>query len=199
MLRRIFVGSALFGALLALTPWLSAQIPPEPAAWIVTMQFHVGATTTVKISRLGSRVLVDHPADVSGATRTLYDLAAKQSLSWNPANASVPCVRGASTARAWIDPFDGARDLAMNNVARVGSETVLGTSAVILESPQKGGSHFRLWVDPRTGLMLKSQLISSTLGALPYFEVTEFQLGPPPASTFATPAWCSSAAKPPQP
>lgn len=198
--RQFFLLTAL--AVFASGAALLAQTPVEPTAYTVAVQFQVSNPKTVrKTYRLGSKVVVEVLADTSAPsgklgetsqetrTRTLYDLQTKESLSW--VDVSRPCERSTFLDDEWQDPFAGARDLSMKNVKHVGRETIHGLTATILESNDHPDSTFRLWVDPETGLMLKAQLVSKKLNAtIPYFEVTDVSLTPPPASTFDTPANC---------
>ena len=178
---------------------LHAQAPAEPTAYSVTVKYQITGTALRTTHRLGSKVLVDQvpatgadPGAASGPpTRTLYLLDTGQSLTWQPANPAAACTRDSFQGDAWLDPFSGAADLAMPGVTQVGSETVLGIDAKILVSQAKPG--FRLWVDPKTGLMLKAEFTPQpSAPAMTYFEVTEVHMQPPPAALFAVPAGCPS-------
>jgi hypothetical protein len=168
-----------------------AQIPPEPTAYTVTTRIQITQPTIRKTYRLGSKVLVDVSDAGAAATRTLYNLETMESLTWRPADPSAPCVRAGFGPRQWLDPFEGGADLAMKDVKQTGTETIHGVATVILESDRKPG--FRLWVDPKTGLMWKSEFTAKQLGkTMTYFEVTDASLTPPPISTFDIPSNCSA-------
>lgn len=173
---------------------LAQTPPPEPTAYTVTTRISVTSPTIRKTYRLGSKVLVDVRDESASApgSRTLYNLQTMESLTWNPTDPSVPCARAAFSPQAWQDPFEGGADLAMKDVKQTGTETIHGVATVILESDKKPG--FRLWVDPKTGLMWKSEFTAKTLGkTMTYFEVTDVSLMPPPVSNFDIPSNCSAA------
>ncbi|HTV82950.1 MAG TPA: hypothetical protein VME18_09900 [Acidobacteriaceae bacterium] len=192
------VSCVLLAPLVASATALPAQTPAEPTAYSVTVRFHITGATVRRTQRLGSQVLVDQTAGPSESTRTLYNLDTKESLSWNPDNPSAPCVRKTFLPQEWQDPFSGLPDLTMKHVQRVGTESIHGIAAEILQSGAHPDSFFRLWVDPQTGLMLKAQFTSRKLGTtMTYFEVTDVSLEPPPPSVFEAPAHCASAAQGP--
>lgn len=198
MAHRTIFRFALSAALALYSVAFHAQSPPEPTAYTVTMQFQVTGAAVRTTYRLGSKVLVDSvpspgiPASPAPAipTRTLYLLDTGQSVSWEPANPSAGCQRGTFQGDAWQDPFSGAADFALPGVTQSGTEILQGIAARILVSKAKPG--FRLWVDPKTGLMLKAEYTPpSTNKAIPYFEVTEVHLEAPPAALFQIPAHCA--------
>jgi len=197
MAHRTFFGIAASVALAFSSVALRAQSPAEPTAYTITVQYQITGTALRTTYRLGSKVLVDQapspgiPPNVTpaAATRTLYFLDTGQSLSWEPANTAAACTRRSFQGDAWLDPFSGAADLAMPDVTQVGSEAIHGIAAKILVSKAKPG--FRLWVDPKTGLMLKAEFTPlSSDRAITYFEVTGAHIEPPPAALFEIPAHC---------
>ncbi|MGA7292752.1 MAG: hypothetical protein WBW53_18160 [Terriglobales bacterium] len=203
MAHRTFFRVAAFVALAfssaALHAQSPAQSPAEPTAYTVTVKFQITGTALRTTYRLGSKVLVDSvpspgipPSPTPAAvTRTLFFLDTGQSVSWEPANAAAACKRGSFHGDEWQDPFSGAADFAMPNVTQVGSETIHGIAAKILVSKDKAG--IKLWVDPKTGLMLKAEFTPPTSNkAITYFEVTDVHLEPPPAALFEIPAHCAS-------
>lgn len=178
---------------------LYPQSPTEPTAYTVTVRFEVTGAAFRTTYRLGSKVLVDAipspgiPPSTSPAapTRTLYFLDTGKSISWEPANPASACKRESFQGDAWLDPFSGLSDLAMPGVTQAGSEAIHGIEAKILVSKAKPG--IRLWVDPKTGLMLKAEYSApSSNKAIPYFEVTEVHFEPPAATLFEIPAHCAS-------
>lgn len=182
---------ALLAALALAAPTLPAQAPAEPTAYSVTVEFHITGTAIRKTQRLGSLVLVDVTSPGATTTHILYNLDTHQSLTWNPTGPSIACKRETFADDAWQDPFSGLPDLSMKTAHHVGAEDLHGIHAQILESGETPNGHFRLWVDPATGLMLKAQMIETRLATtITYFEVTEVSLKPPPESTFAIPATC---------
>ncbi len=199
MSRRTFFGIAASAALALPSVALQAQSPAEPTAYTVTAQYEITGTALRTTRRLGSKVLVDQvpspgippSATAAAPTRTLYSLDTGQSLSWEPANAAAACKHDSFHGDEWIDPFSGLADFAMPGVTEAGSEVIHGIAAKILTSQAKPG--FKLWVDPKTGLMLKTEYTPpSSDKAITYFEVIEIHLEPPPAALFVIPAQCAT-------
>lgn len=194
-----FFGIAAPVALAIFAVAVYSQVPAEPSAYTVTVQYHVTGTAVRTTYRLGSKVLVDEvpspgspPSAVPAApTRTLYLLDTGQSLSWEPARVAAACSRSSFHGDAWLNPFSGLADLVAPGVTQVGSEVVLGIATKILVSKAKPG--IRLWVDPKTGLMLKADFTEpSSDKTIPNFEVTEVHLEPPPIRLFEIPAQCTA-------
>lgn len=176
---------------------IHSQAPTEPVEYTVAVQYHITGAALRTTYRLESRVLVDQipssgippSANLAAPTRTLYFLDSGRSLTWEPANPEVACTRGSLRGDAWLDPFSGAADLATPAVIQLGSEVIHGISTKILRSAAKPG--FKLWVDPKTGLMLKAEFKPpSSDKAITYFEVTEVHFEPPSAALFEIPARC---------
>jgi hypothetical protein len=199
MAYRAFLKSAAAAALTVSFIPLHTQSPGEPTAYTVTMQYHITGTALRTTYRLGSRVLVEQTpspgippgAPPQAATRTLYFLDTGRSLSWEPANSTAGCTRGSFVGDEWLDPFAGATDLAMPDAKLLGTEVVHGMSAKIVVS--KTNPAFRLWVEPKTGLILKAEFTPpSSDKAITYSEVTEVHLDPPPAALFEVPAQCAA-------
>ena len=165
-----------------------------------------GAVLTVKIYRNGSKALLDSQMPASGGskathTRALYDLKTHQSLDMDLLDTSAQC-GNSSFSGDWGDPFassaDMAGDLAKQNAKQVGTVTMLGFTAKILEVADPSGK-IRAWIDTKTGLILKAQRIPASGAPQTIIEVKEVSFAPPPASIFAVPPRCAAAAKTPLP
>lgn len=175
---------------------IHAQSPVEPTAYTVQVRYEITGAAVRTTYRLGTKVLVDQvpsagvppSGEAAAPTRTLYFLDTGQSLSWEPGKPDAACTRGSFQGDAWLDPFSGAADLAMPGVTQIGSETVHGVAAAILVVRTKPG--MKLWVDPKTGLMLKAEFTPPSGTAMRYFEVTEVRLEAPPGGVFEVPARC---------
>jgi hypothetical protein len=184
---------------------LGAQAPVAPTAYTVTVVNSLfGPGEWMKTSRLGSKVLVDQIAVDKMAdpkaprVHTLYDLEKHRNISWYSPDSSAGCSIGTFSGD-WGDPFGGIDDLFGQATKQVGTETILGFAARIVEASAQGNT-LRAWVDSKTGLVLKAQL--SQAGAAPktIIEVKAVSLTPPPASIFAVPENCAAeAAAPPPP
>jgi hypothetical protein len=196
-------GLCVAGAVLlaACAPTLRAQTAPAPTAYTVTSNNTMaGPVTVTKIYRLGSKVVVNErtPAPVTGGAmniRTFYDLKKMEKLTWDPVNSSAACVK-ATFSGDWGDPFAGTGDLAKQGVKQVGAETIHGFAAKILEADAGDGGKMRVWVDTKTGMVVKAQLIPASGAPVTMIEVMDVSLTPPPASAFVIPANCAAVAPP---
>lgn len=191
---------------------LGAQAPEEPSAYTVSVLrlSESGAVTTAY--RLGPQVVVDYTEDPRAGEdssqgthkRILLNLETKLSLTWDRVDASVPCVRSNFTAQDRQgddvqDPFVGGSTLSSKNFKQLGTETIQGVPTRILESTDDTNFAVRMWVDPRTGLVLRAMLVSPENGLQrPWFEVTHVSFQPPPVSLFDVPPQCSLFAVVPQ-
>jgi hypothetical protein len=178
---------------------LEAQTAAAPTAYTITANNSMaGPVTTAKTYRLGSKVVVDErtPAPVAGGfmnIRTFYDLQKMEKFTWDPVNKSAACVK-ATFSGDWGDPFAGFEDLAKQGLKQIGAETLHGFTAKIVESAAGPDGQIKAWVDTKTNMVVKAQLTPSGGTPITMTEVTDLSLAPPPASEFAIPANCSTAA-----
>jgi hypothetical protein len=131
-------------------------------------------------------------------TRTLFDLQKNVSLTWNVADISANCSKGTFTGD-WGDPFTGVDALIQQGAKQVGTETIQGHPAKVLEASEGAGGKLKAWVDLKTSMILKAQMIPPTGAPTTLVEVADVSLAPPPASVFALPATCVAAAAAPPP
>jgi hypothetical protein len=165
-----------------------------------------GPVLTVHVYRNGAKAMLDSESAASAAmpnaihTRALYDLNTQQSLSWDLADSSIPCGKS-NFSGGWGDPFaasaDLLNDLNKQNPKQMGTETVLGFSARILEASGPDGT-IRVWIDTKTGLVLKALSIPASGAPQTIIEVLSVSYAPPPDSVFAVPAVCAQAAAGPR-
>jgi hypothetical protein len=184
---------------------LRAQTAPAPTAYTVTSTSSMMVEGQVtKTSRLGSKALVEqfNSTDPKAPhTRSLNDLAKHTNLTWSLPDFAGGCGTGAFSGD-WGDPFVFSAslldDLNKQNPKQVGTETVHGFAARILEAGGPDGKT-RVWVDNKYGLLLKAQSIPPNGAPRTLIEVTEMSFAPPPASVFAIPAACAADAAAPPP
>jgi hypothetical protein len=198
----------VFGVELALLTSCGVAVPaqtaPEPTAYTVTLiNSMMGSPQIMKVYRLGSKVLIDlSSADKASDpkashTRSLIDLEKSRSLGWSLPDSSPGC--GTSTFSGdWGDPFTGADEITGQGAKQVGTDTIHGLPARVLEAttPQ---AHIKAWIDSKYGMVLKAQLGESGGELKTVLEVTEISLAEPPASMFTIPAFCREAAAVPPP
>lgn len=179
---------------------MHAEPTKEPSAYTVTVHFAPAEASIVSTYyRLGPQILVDQsgpPGEVDGSLatrkRTLYNLDTKLSLSWNPSDPAQPCERSNFVADDLQDPFQDLPDSTDGDLKRIGTQHIHGFTAQVFESTG-GGDVFntKLWIDPKTGLILKVQFVGGDGAPKTYAEVTQISFSPPLASLFTVPASCS--------
>ncbi len=182
-----------------------AQAPIAPTAYTVTLINSIfGPGEWMKTSRSGSKVLVeqtsaDKATDPTAAhAMTLYDLDRHTSVTWSTGNAAGGCGTGTFSGD-WGDPFASASDMTGGNAKQVGTETLHGITANVLEVSAGDAGTARAWIDPKTGLLLKAQMTPPSGAPKTIVEVTDFSFAAPPDSVFAVPAACAAAAAAPPP
>jgi hypothetical protein len=181
----------------------AAPAQTAPTAYIVTqVNSMMGPAVSMKVYRDGSKALIEnsHSSDGAGGTvtrtRTLYDLQAGKSISWDADNPSNGC--GTGTFRGdWGDPFQGGAsmnaDLAKEGAKEAGSEILLGISAKVFVLSNPSGA-FKAWVDPKTGLLLKLEMSAANAPKRTMVEVTAYSPVKPPADILTAPKACIDAA-----
>lgn len=179
---------------------LRAQTTPAPTAYTVTANNTMaGPVTVVNTYRLDSKVVVNErtPALVAGGfsnIRTLYDLQKKVKYAWDPVHTEVACVKAAFTG-GWNDPFAGMGDINQPGLKQVGVETLHRFSTRIIQTPPTADGAMKVWVDTKTGLVVKAQLLPPAGAPITMTEVMSLTLGPPPVSEFAIPPNCHTMAE----
>lgn len=156
---------------------------------------------TIEIYRDGHRAMMETyaPQQPDGTkpphTRTYYDLKAGRSFTIDLDNPLVPC--GASDLTGdWGDPFASAaamnHQLMKQKPADGGHEIIAGidTKIFIASTPQ---GRAKLWIDPKSNLLMKWQVPGPDGKPLTLFEVTKFSTAVPPAGLLAVPAACNKA------
>jgi hypothetical protein len=183
-----------------------AQFAPPPDSYSVTeTNAMFGPAVTMEIFRDGSKALVDQshaalPGGQPSHLRTLYDLAAHRSFTWDLLNSAVPC--GASSFSGdWGDPFAMSAelnaDMSKQQARPAGAATVNGIATKMFESQTPQGNA-TAWLEEKYGLIVKLTMGQSTGQPQTIIEVKRFSAAKPPASVFAVPSVCGEAAKAPR-
>ena len=182
----------------------AAQTVPAPTAYTVTVTNSVfGSPQVMRISRLGSKALIDLVSQDKMAdpkaphTRSLYDLDKHRNLSWSWPDSSAGCSTGTFSGD-WGDPFTGAEDVTGQGARQVGTETILGMPAKIMDATSPA-AHVKAWIDTKYGMILKAQMSQPGGELKNVIEVTNISLAPPPASIFVYPPSCAATAEAPPP
>jgi hypothetical protein len=130
-------------------------------------------------------------------TRTFYDLKAGQSYTLDLDNPLVPC-SPSSIQGDWGDPFSASAqmgaELAKQKAIAAGIDTVNGVRTKVLVASSPQGSA-KLWIDPRTGLVMRWEATEPKGKPQIVTEVKEFSAASPPASLFEVPASCKKASE----
>jgi hypothetical protein len=180
---------------LSAIPWTGAQAQYQPAPTQYTIVVLVGGQTHT-IYRDGDKALVDlvipKSEDQPEALhwRTIVDVPSTTNVTWDLNKPSVPC--DAVGKGDWGNPFDLWNQMALDDSVapkQEGQETVNGMPTTTYEKTAPEGSA-KFWRDNKYGLLVKEAMAAKgqPFGAL--FEIEEFKVGAPPASTFAVPKRC---------
>lgn len=188
---------------IGLTPSVSnAQPDAAPTRYSVTetLSFVVQGQL-MKIGRDGQRAIIeqsmppraDNPTGLH--TRTYYDLKARLSYTLDLIDPSTPCGPSNFTGD-WGDPFAMSADfiaqMAKFHPTDAGAATVNGfaTEVSVATTPDGQG---KIWVEPKTGLIIKWVMTPSNGPPQTLIEVTSLSLTPPTSATLALPTKCAKA------
>ena len=200
MKNRLFVSALAAAALAGVdTSYLAAQYAPAPETYSVTqLNSLMGPTTIQRIWRDGSRAVIDMttPPDTPGGkanhVRTLYDLAAHTTVSWDPA--APECGTG-KYGGDWGDPFAASAEMSgelMTKATPAGTETVNGVSAKVFNADMGAQGKAKVWLEPKYGLIMKAELTAPGAAPRVVVQTQTVSFAKPPAATFALPAGCST-------
>jgi hypothetical protein len=197
---------SLLALLLTASPQLWSQSAPPTVYTVTQSDSMMGPSLTQTISRSGSKAPIEQtmppsPERPKGLhTRSLYDLQANTSFTWDLNQSPMPCSTGTFSG-SWGDPFSPdslatPAVLTQQNAKAAGAETVNGFAAKIYEIEQP--AKIKLWVESKYGLIVKMQMTQP--GAPPQIvsEVKQLSLAAPPASTFVLPPDCAATAAAPR-
>lgn len=174
----------------------SAQYAPPPLSYTLVQQNSLfGPATTTSVYRDGSKAAIDL-VQPGTHVRSVYDLKAHTSISWDASQAAAECGNGTFTGD-WGDPFVAAAgimdDLNKQHPTPAGIETVNGVSAKVSEFVMEGATgKSKVWIDPKYGMIMR--ILMAQPGGAPKvaFETTQMTFAAPPAAMFV-PA-CKAAA-----
>jgi len=184
-------------------PHSTAQSPNPPQTYSVTeTNAMAGAGVIMTIYRDGSKAVIEHNSPSTAAspngshTRTLYDLEAHRTYSWNTSSVSNPCGSGTFSGD-WGDPFAGSADtaaqIAQLKPTELGKETINGFSTKVLQADIPGGTG-KIWLDEKSGLIIKSEMAPKNGPVTTMVEIKQLSFAKPPASLFVLPPSCAQAA-----
>ena len=190
------VGCGITLILLAGHAALRAQTASAPTTYTVTStDMMSGPNSTTKTYRLGSKVVVDirrSASVVGGASydRTFFDLKTVEQLTWDPVYSEHPCVKETFSGH-WNDPFESPDGLIKQGAKVAGAETIHGFTTKIMQTAPGPNGVTKAWVDTKTNMLVKVQVIPPSGAPVTIVEVTDVSLTAPPASIFVTPTNCA--------
>lgn len=174
---------------------LRGQVPDVYTVFETSALF--GKPVNVKIYRNGSKAVIEKEND---RRRTLYDFASGQTLSWDAVDRSVLCT-GARFSGDWGDPFMLSfglfAEMKQQNARQVGTERLKGFAANVFETSSSEGKA-KIWVEPKTGLILKFLVMPVSGPTITRLEVTDVRFAPPAASVFTPAASCAAVSSGPR-
>ncbi len=159
----------------------AAVLHPGPTEFVVRTGHHYeryrdGSKAAIDIVQPGTHV------------RTIYDLQAHTTISWDASQAAAECGNGAFTGD-WGDPFVAMagilEEVNKQHPTPTGTETVNGVSSKVSEFAMEGAaSKSKVWVDSKYGMIMR--ILMAQPGAAPKiaFETTQMTFGAPPAAMF---------------
>jgi len=195
------IGRALFiAASIALSAAPAFAVSPPTQYSVVETASLFMARQTIMIYRDGDRAMMEQfaPTQSNGArpphTRTYYDLKAGRSYTLDLDNPQTPC-GPSSFAGEWGDPFaDSARmsaEIANDKPIAVGGDTVGGIKTDVFSITTPKGSA-KLWIEPKSGLVMKWDEAEPNGKPRTVIEVTQFRVGPPPPAMLTPPPTCGA-------
>ncbi|SPE34180.1 exported hypothetical protein [Candidatus Sulfopaludibacter sp. SbA3] len=174
---------------------LHAQYAKAPDAYTVTQTNSMfGPSALTEISRDGNMAIIDRFSDdgKSKTVRTFYDLQNGKTYNLDLRQTPQTCNAGRFSGD-WGDPFATTAELAQLKPKDIGTETVNGLPAKVIEVtiPGQAGPG-KVWIDAKYGLVLKLDMGGKTV-----IETKKLSFAKPAASMTALPAVCSSIVLPP--
>ena len=193
------LAAAIIGGLA--TPHLAAQYAPAPDTYSVTqLNSLMGTATIQRIWRDGSKAVIDisTPSDQPGGkatrVRTIYNLAAHTTVSWDPTSAAPECGQGKYSGD-WGDPFAASVEMNAGLLSKAtpsGTETVNGVSAKVFAADMGAQGKVKVWLEPKYGLIMKAELTAPNTAPRVVVQTQTLSFAKPPAGAFAEPAGCGA-------
>lgn len=193
--------SSAFAAILPLLvpASLAAQPAAPPTRYTVTETLSLVVPGQVMTTaRDGDRAIAEmwipaQPGNPSGVhSRAYYDLKASLSYTLDLIDSTTPCGPSNYTGD-WGDPFTMSAgllaDAAKYHPTPAGSEVVNGIATEVSQATSPDGV-MRLWVEPKTGLLVKWVATPPNGPPKTMIEVTSLSFTPPTPDALKLPAKC---------
>ncbi len=188
-------------SLLCLLFCATAHAAVPPVYTVVQINAFFGPPVEITTNRDGDKAVSERPTDGGGRLRTLYDLKAGLTYTWDPAQAAPEC-GFAHFSGDWGDPFAGDMNeqIAKLQSKPTGKETVNGFATKTVEATDPtSGTKFKIWIDEKSGILVKLQMPDATGKPHTALETKSLKLTKPAPAIFVLPVACVKAAAAPQP
>lgn len=143
----------------------------------------------ITIYRSGSKAAIDFVHEGSGTTRSVKDLETHTQYDWDISNPGNGCSAG-KWSDDWGDPFAMNKELPAGKV--VGHESINGIPARVMEAAMPDGSTAKVWLEEKSGLILKAQVSDKSGQTTALLEVKSASFAKPPDSVFQVPPSCAA-------
>lgn len=166
---------------------LHAQFAKAPDAYSVTqINSMMGAPSTQIIARDGDRVVVENTTGASH-TRAIYELKTGKTFSVDLSQPTSSCGAGHFSGD-WGDPFGATAQLAQLKPKDLGTDTLIGQPAKVMEVTIPGQpAPGKLWLETKYGLVLKFEMGGKTV-----IETKKVSFEKPSAAAMAMPEACAN-------
>jgi hypothetical protein len=179
----------------------AAQPAAAPTRYSITETVSlIVPNQSVKVDRDGDWAVLEQsvppqtPGDPVMHTRSYYDLAKGLAYTVDLADPAMPC-GGSRFSGDWGDPFAMSADFTAQaekaHPTDAGAETIGGIPTKVITASTQGVD-VKLWIEPKTGLIIRMDMKSPAGGPPTKLLVTAYSPTPPPPAAFALPAQCAS-------
>ena len=163
-----------------------AQNAPPVSYTVVQENSLFGPATTMTVYRDGAKAVIDI-VQPGTHVRSIYDLQAHTTISWDASDAAAECGNGTFKGD-WGDPFLGAAalmdELKKQHATPAGTETLNGVSTAVSEFVMEGTTgKSKVWVEPKYGMIMRI-LMAQASGPPKVVYETRMTVAAPPGATF---------------
>jgi hypothetical protein len=172
-----------------------AQTPTLPQTYSFTATNNMIGPMTLKVSRNGSKELIELTAAGDVRLRLLYDFQAHRIFTVD-LNGNGCTTQQYTSAYAPVlhDPIGGAGELAgqLGSLRTISRETVNGIAARVVEAPvSEVQGKMKIWLEEKYGFPVKETMAKAAGPETLLYEMRQISYAPPAAALFAEPAGCA--------
>lgn len=187
---------------------MQAQSGPPPQTYSATVvSALLGPPVTIKVSRDGSKELVDRNQPAAGGatashTMQLYDFQAGTAFAWDVLDAKVPCGKSTTPDKAadyMSDPISGVaewmKEIDTSKAKPAGAAVVNGIATKAMEMTDPASkTTVKLWLAEKGSYLIKYEMTPPGAAPRVMYEIKALSFEKPSASVFALPAACNGIA-----